>query len=113
MQCAQYFVNSSLALVVLFRRPLKSVADVLQGIRCKEIYTVSMECSFGSFGCCFVVMVRVDLSAPFIPGTIGFSQIYMVSKSGLLIHWRRSLNRLSFVVGMLGFVSGLCGFGKI
>ena len=29
---AQYFVNSSLALVVLFRRRLKSVADVLQGI---------------------------------------------------------------------------------
>ena len=33
MHCAQYFVNSSLAPVVLFRRPLKSVADVLKGIR--------------------------------------------------------------------------------
>ena len=29
VHCAQYFVNSSLALVVLFRRRLKSVADVL------------------------------------------------------------------------------------
>ena len=32
---AQYFVNSSLAPVVLFRRRLKSVADVLEGIRNK------------------------------------------------------------------------------
>ena len=30
VHCAQYFVNSSLALVVLFRRRLKSVADVLK-----------------------------------------------------------------------------------
>ena len=29
--CAQYFVNSSLDPVVLFRRRLKSVADVLKG----------------------------------------------------------------------------------
>ena len=35
MHCAQYFVKSSLAPVVLFRRRLKSVADVLQGIRDK------------------------------------------------------------------------------
>ena len=34
--CAQYFVNSSLSPVLLFRRRLKSVADVLQGIRNKE-----------------------------------------------------------------------------
>ena len=33
IHCAQYFVNSSLAPVVLFRRRLKSVADVLKGIR--------------------------------------------------------------------------------
>ena len=35
VHCAQYFVNTSLAPVVLFRRRLKSVADVLQGIRDK------------------------------------------------------------------------------
>ena len=35
VHCAQYFVNSSLAPVVLFRRRLKSVADVLKGIRSK------------------------------------------------------------------------------
>ena len=33
VHCAQYFVNSSLAPVVLFRRRLKSVADVLKGNR--------------------------------------------------------------------------------
>ena len=33
--CAQYFVNSSLSPVLLFRRRLKSVADVLKGIRSK------------------------------------------------------------------------------
>ena len=35
VHCAQYFVNSSHAPVVLFRRRLKSVADVLKGIRDK------------------------------------------------------------------------------
>ena len=33
--CAQFFVNSSLSPVLLFRRRLKSVADVLKGIRSK------------------------------------------------------------------------------
>ena len=33
--CAQYFVNSSLSPVLLFRRRLKSVADVLKGIKNK------------------------------------------------------------------------------
>ena len=33
--CAQYFVNSTLSPVLLFRRRLKSVADVLKGIRNK------------------------------------------------------------------------------
>ena len=40
VHCAQYFVNSSLAPVVLFRRRLKSVADVLKGIRTNEFYSV-------------------------------------------------------------------------
>ena len=33
--CAQHFINSSLSPVLLFRRRLKSVADVLKGIRNK------------------------------------------------------------------------------
>ena len=36
VHCAQYFVHSSLSPVLLFRRRLKSVADVLKGIRSKE-----------------------------------------------------------------------------
>ena len=40
MHCAQYFVNSSLAPVVLFRSRLKSVADVLKGIR-SRVFTQS------------------------------------------------------------------------
>ena len=32
VRCSQYFVNSSLSPVSLFRRRLKSVADVLKGI---------------------------------------------------------------------------------
>ena len=38
-----YFVNSSLASVLLFRRRLKSVADVLKGLRSKGFYSVSVE----------------------------------------------------------------------
>ena len=35
--CTQFFVNSSLSPVLLFRRRLKSVADVLKGIRSKGL----------------------------------------------------------------------------
>ena len=35
--CAQYFVNCSLSPILLFRRRLKSVADVLKGIRSKGL----------------------------------------------------------------------------
>ena len=35
VHCAQYFVNSSLSPVLIFRRRLKSVADVLKGFRSK------------------------------------------------------------------------------
>ena len=37
VQCAQYFVNSSLAPVVFFRRRLKSLADVLRGTRIRVL----------------------------------------------------------------------------
>ena len=50
--CAQYFVNSFLSPVLLCRRRLKSVADVLKGIRSKGFYSVSVECSFGLLGVC-------------------------------------------------------------
>ena len=41
VHCSQYFVNSSLAPVVLFRRRLKSVADELKGIRNKGLLSPS------------------------------------------------------------------------
>ena len=48
VHCAQYLVNSSLALVVR----LKSVADVLKGIRDKGFYSVWVGCSSGLLGGC-------------------------------------------------------------
>ena len=63
-----YFVNSSLALVVFFRRRFKSVAEVLKGIRDKGIHFFQVECSSGVTGRLFVVMVRVVLSLPSLPG---------------------------------------------
>ena len=52
--CAQHFVNSSLSLVLLFRRRLMSVADVLKGIRNKGFYSVQSRWNAlsGILGCC-------------------------------------------------------------
>ena len=66
MHCAQYFVNSSLAPVVLFRRRLKSVADVLQGIRTNGC----TQSRWDAIGRLYVVMVRVVLSLPLNPGIV-------------------------------------------
>ena len=49
--CAQYFINSSLSPVLLFRRRLKLFADVLKGIR-SEGFTQSVGCSVEVLGCC-------------------------------------------------------------
>ena len=51
VHCAQYFVNSSLAPVVLFRRRLQSVADVLEGIRNKG-FTQSRFSALLGYGSC-------------------------------------------------------------
>ena len=40
-----FLINSSLSPVLLFRRRLKSVADVLKGIKSKGIHSGSVECS--------------------------------------------------------------------
>ena len=82
VHCAQYFVNSSLSPVVLFRRRLKSVADVLLGVR---VLLSPGGMLFWVIGRLYVVMVRVVLFSPFVPETSGFSQIYMVSINGFLI----------------------------
>ena len=49
VHCAQYLVNSSLAPVVLFRRRLKSVADVLKGIRDKGFTSSRWNALLGYF----------------------------------------------------------------
>ena len=52
VHCAQYFVISSLAPVVLFRRRLKSVADALKGIRNKGLTQSRWDALLGYWGCC-------------------------------------------------------------
>ena len=45
VESAQYYVNSSLSPVLLFRRSVKSVADVLKGIR--RVHSVSVRSVLG------------------------------------------------------------------
>ena len=53
VRSAQHFVNSSLAPVLLFRRRLKSVADVLKGIRNRGFTQARWDGGFAEFlGCC-------------------------------------------------------------
>ena len=47
VHCAQYFVNYSLAPLVLFRRRLGSVADVLKGIGSKGFIQSRWDSLFG------------------------------------------------------------------
>ena len=87
VHCAQYFVHSSLSPVLLFRRRLKSVADVLKGIKGKGLLNL------GGMLCCldgvlFVVMVLVVPFRLFNPGKIGFLLICMVFIGGFLIPLR-------------------------
>ena len=75
VHCARYFVHSSLSPVLLFRRRLKSVADVLEGIKSKGFTQSRWE-------------VRVVLFPHFVPGMIGFLRISMSFSSGCLIPLR-------------------------
>ena len=67
----------------LFRRRLKSVADVLKGIKSKGFTQTRWDALF-RYWVLFVVMVLVVLSPLFIPGMIGFLLISMASTSGCL-----------------------------
>ena len=78
VHCAQYFVNSSIDPVVLFRRRLKSVADVFKGIRGQVLLSLG-GMLFWVTGMLYVVMVRVVLSFPLLLGINGFTRICMVS----------------------------------
>ena len=52
VHCAQYFVRSSLSPVLLFRGRLKSVADVLKGIRSKGFTQTRWDALLRLLGCC-------------------------------------------------------------
>ena len=60
MHCAQYFVNSSLAPVLLCCRHLKSVAAKVLGV---EVFLSHGGMLFWVIGRLFVVMVRVVVSS--------------------------------------------------
>ena len=72
VHCAQFFVNSSPALVLLLRRRLESVADVLEGIFGVGFFLSLVGMLFLDIGRLSVVTVRVVQSLPFIPGIGGF-----------------------------------------
>ena len=86
--CAQYFVNSSLAPVLLFRRRLKSVADVLKGIRCKGFTKSRWGALLGYWGAACCHGPCGPISSLFIPGIIGFLLIFMAFTGGFLIPLR-------------------------
>ena len=81
---AQYFVNSSLSPVLLFRRRLKSVADVLKGIRNKGFIQSRWNALLGFWG----AVCRHGACGPLTSLHLwdnGIPQIFMVSISGFLI----------------------------
>ena len=88
VHCAQYFGHSSLSPVLLFRRRLKSVADVLKGIKFKGFTQSRWDALLLRWGAvcrhgpCGPILVSSSL------GRIGFLLIYMVFIGGYLIPLR-------------------------
>ena len=84
VHCAQYFVKSSLAPVVLFRRRLKSVANVRRGIRSKGFTQARWDALLR----CWEAVCRHGPCGPISslhPWDKWILLIYMVSISGFLI----------------------------
>ena len=115
VHCAQYFINSSLALVVLFRRRLKSVADVLRGIGSKGFAQSRWDalsrhwgavCRHGPCGPISSLRPWDDWIPPDLHGFYKwvFDSLELLNDS---------LSRLLSLVEILGFVGGLGGFGRI
>ena len=115
VHCAQYFVNSSLALVVLFRRRLRAVADVLKGIRSTGFTQSRWDallwywCAVCRHGPCGPLSSLRPWDNWIPPDLHGFHKWVFDSLGCSMI----SSRRLSFLVGILGFVSGLGAFGRI
>ena len=68
MHCAQYFVNSSLSHVLLFLRRLKSVADVLKGIRSQGFTQSRWDALLNYWACC---MSSWSVSSYFVTSSLG------------------------------------------
>ena len=66
--CAQFFVHSSLSSVLLFRRRLRSVADVLKGIRDKGFTQARWDALVGFWGGC---LSSWTLWTYFLPSALG------------------------------------------
>ena len=79
---AQHFVDSSLAPVLLSRRRLKSVADVLKGIRNRGFTQARRGGVAEVLGCCLSSMAHVVGSVPYTLAMGGSSQTCMVFTSG-------------------------------
>ena len=112
--CAQFFVNSSLSPVLLFRRRLKSVADVLRVFGEKGLPSLGGILWLG-IGRVYVVMVHAVPFLLFILGIFGFLLICMVFIGGcltLLMCWMASSVKLSFLVGMKVSGGGRAGSVK-
>ena len=116
VHCAQYFVNSSLAPVLLFRRRRKSVADVLQGIGMHGFTQSRWDALLRYWG----AVCRHSPCGPistFIPGVIGFLLNCMASVRGVFDSLESLPNFTRKVVanqgGIMGCVGGPIGSGRI
>ena len=115
VHCAQYFVNSSLAPVVLFRRRLQSVADVLKGIRDKGFTQSRWDALLGYWeavcrhGPCGPISSLHPWDGWIPPGLHGFYR--WVSDSLELLNG--FLKQVVASRRTLGFASGPGGFVKI
>ena len=113
--CAQYFVNSSLSPILLFRRRLKSVADVLKRIRSKGFTQSRWDALLRRWGAvcrhgpCGPISSHHPWDDWIPPDLHGFFKWVFDSLEVLMV----SLGRLFSLAGMMGFASGLGGSGRI
>ena len=87
VHCAQYFVNSSLALVYFFVGASELLRMFLKVFGVRGLLSLGGMLFYG-IGVLYVVMVRVVLFPHFVLGIIGFLRISMAFTNGFLIPLR-------------------------
>ena len=110
-----FFVNSSLAPVLRFRRRFVSVSNVLEGIKLYGFTDTKSGCFFGTYGMLSLRWSPPALSPRLNLGPIGFLPTSMGFTSGPWTPWLSlmSLSRKSFITGRLpGCKLGPIGLGK-